>query len=144
MAQTINSTDEEGKVKVLFKTIMCPLGDSCTKVKKARWPSSSIKAVTQFGANCPYAHHFNELVFPETLNTKIAVTKHLIKNISSEAATDAKKRPFVPAGIIQKKHTKHIEKRDMDEKTKKLRAICEKQQDESLTSYIAEMKEIKA
>jgi hypothetical protein len=57
---------------VLFKTIMCPLGDNCPKVRKSRWPNSSIKSVTNFGAMCPYAHHLMELEFPETLKTKIS------------------------------------------------------------------------
>lgn len=61
------TVDDEGKEIVLFKTIMCPLGDSCSKVKKARWPNSSIKSVTNFGALCPYAHHLMELEFPETI-----------------------------------------------------------------------------
>lgn len=38
--------DLESKTSFMFKTIMCPLGDACPKVKKARWPSSSIKTVT--------------------------------------------------------------------------------------------------
>jgi hypothetical protein len=70
---TIISVDDE-KTTVLFKTIMCPLGDSCPKVKKSRWPNSSIKSVTNFGALCPYAHHLMELEFPETLVTKISAS----------------------------------------------------------------------
>lgn len=64
-AQTILSDDSS--CKVLFKTIMCPLKDECSKVRKVRWPNSSIKSVTNFGALCPYAHHLMELEFPETL-----------------------------------------------------------------------------
>ena len=63
--------DIESKTSFMFKTIMCPHKDDCAKVRKARWPSSSIKAVTKFGALCPYAHHLNELEFPATLETKI-------------------------------------------------------------------------
>jgi hypothetical protein len=44
------------KERYLFKTIMCPLLDRCPKLKKHRWPNSSIKTVTKIGANCPYAH----------------------------------------------------------------------------------------
>jgi hypothetical protein len=62
---------------VLFKTIMCPLGDACPKVRKARWPNSSIKSVTNFGAMCPYAHHLMELEFPETLQTKISASTQM-------------------------------------------------------------------
>jgi len=48
---------------ILFKTIMCPLKDRCSKVQKIRWPYSSIKSIVRFGANCPYAHHGMELNF---------------------------------------------------------------------------------
>lgn len=64
--------EDDPKTAVLFKTIMCPLGDNCPKVRKSRWPNSSIKSVTNFGAMCPYAHHLMELEFPETLKTKIS------------------------------------------------------------------------
>ena len=64
------------KERYLFKTIMCPLGDKCPKLKKHRWPNSSIKTVTKFGANCPYAHQMNELRFPEEYDSKIAVAKN--------------------------------------------------------------------
>ena len=67
----------ESKTSFMFKTIMCPLGDACPKVKKARWPSSSIKSVTKFGALCPYAHHLMELEFPATLETKINASESI-------------------------------------------------------------------
>lgn len=35
--------------KILFKSIMCPLKDNCSKVKKTRWPTSSTRSITQFG-----------------------------------------------------------------------------------------------
>lgn len=141
--QTINSVEDDSKTKILFKTIMCPLGDTCPKVKKARWPSSSIKAVTQFGANCPYAHHMMELVFPETLNTKIAVTQNRLKKAGDEVKTNAASKPFMPSGAILKKHTPHISDEDMKAKAARLRNISLKQQDDNLTTYFNEMKEIK-
>ena len=67
------------KTSFMFKTIMCPLKDDCPKVKKARWPSSSIKTVTKFGALCPYAHHLTELEFPATLESKINATASMTK-----------------------------------------------------------------
>jgi len=69
--------DIETKTSFMFKTIMCPLKDACPKVKKARWPSSSLKTVTKFGALCPYAHHLMELEFPATLETKISASSSI-------------------------------------------------------------------
>ena len=83
--------DQKGnKERYLFKTIMCPLGDKCPKLKKHRWPNSSIKTVTKFGANCPYAHQMNELRFPEEYDSKIAVAKNQIKAIQSSLGEKAK------------------------------------------------------
>ena len=53
--------------KELFKTIMCPYREKCPKDKRARWPKSLTSNVTPFGTQCLYAHHPNELQFPETL-----------------------------------------------------------------------------
>ena len=94
-ASTIVSADEDKKV--LFKTIMCPLGDSCPKVKKSRWPNSSLKSVTNFGALCPYAHHFMELEFPESLVTKISASSQMIKKARVQAAENKPQKPFYPA-----------------------------------------------
>jgi hypothetical protein len=58
--------------KVLFKTIMCPLKDKCSKIKKPRWPSTNIKSFTKFGEECPFAHHPMELNFPESIITKFS------------------------------------------------------------------------
>jgi len=52
---------------------MCPLGAQCPKDNRPRWPASSTKTVKSFGEKCLYAHHYLELEFPETLNTKIAI-----------------------------------------------------------------------
>lgn len=44
---TLSRDDPDEKAQTyLFKTIMCPLGDACSKVRKARFPKSSIKSVT--------------------------------------------------------------------------------------------------
>ena len=60
----------------IYKTIMCPLKENCSKVKMARWPSSGLSCTTKFGKECPYAHHPMELQFPETLKMRIASAKH--------------------------------------------------------------------
>lgn len=56
--------NEGDDFKNMFKTIMCPLKNECPKFKNLRWPSSSLKAITKFGKDCPYAHHPMELQFP--------------------------------------------------------------------------------
>lgn len=90
--------DIESKTSFMFKTIMCPLKDSCPKVKKARWPSSSIKAVTKFGALCPYAHHLMELEFPATLETKINASTSIQKHIKQAVGHEKHNAPFIPGG----------------------------------------------
>lgn len=85
MEATLQSADPDEKAQTyLFKTIMCPLGDACSKVRKARFPKSSIKSVTQFGAMCPYAHHYMELQFPETHQNKINATNNMKKNVMAK------------------------------------------------------------
>jgi hypothetical protein len=54
---------------------MCPLGDKCPRVQKIRWPYSNIKSISKFGETCPYAHHYMELQFPETIQSRINATK---------------------------------------------------------------------
>lgn len=80
----------EENSKLLFKSIMCPLGDQCPKDNRARWPKSGTKTVTPFGEKCLYAHHYNELEFPETLNTKISAINTMKKNIGRTAENEAK------------------------------------------------------
>lgn len=75
---------------MLFKSIMCPLGDQCPKDNRARWPKSGTKTVTPFGEKCLYAHHYNELEFPETINTKISAINTMKKNIGSTTENEAK------------------------------------------------------
>ena len=88
----------ESKTSFMFKTIMCPLGDACPKVKKARWPSSSIKTVTKFGALCPYAHHLMELEFPATLETKINAAASIQKQIKQAVEHEKAQGAFIPGG----------------------------------------------
>lgn len=73
-----NGVDEdagETDFRKIYKTIMCPMKDKCPKLIAQRWPSSSVKANTKFGANCPYAHHPMELQFPQTLQMRIDANK---------------------------------------------------------------------
>ena len=55
---------DEVDYRKIYKTIMCPLKEQCSRVKMQRWPSSSLKSTTKFGKDCPYAHHPMELQFP--------------------------------------------------------------------------------
>jgi len=121
---------------------MCPLGEGCPKLKRQRWPNSSIRSVTNVGAQCPYAHHLMELEFPESYSAKLACTKNQKKKAEIEATNMAIRTPFYAQGPIQKKHTKHIDEADFKAKTAKLRKICLDQQDTGTTTYFAEMKEI--
>lgn len=68
--------------KILFKTIMCPLKERCSKVQNHRWPISNIKTVKKFGENCPFAHHPMELNFPESIVSKLASSYSTIKSIT--------------------------------------------------------------
>ena len=56
--------DQAAHSKELYKTIMCPLHKTCPKDNRDRFPKSDISNVTQFGTQCPYAHHPMELRFP--------------------------------------------------------------------------------
>lgn len=66
-----NEDNDEVDFRKLYKTIMCPLKNKCSKVRFQRWPSSNIKSFSKFGKECPYAHHPMELQFPQTLTTRI-------------------------------------------------------------------------
>lgn len=87
---------------ILFKSIMCPLGDRCPKDNRARWPKSGTKTVTPFGDKCLYAHHYHELEFPETISTKIAAITHMQKKVGQLADKDVKaSHPFKPASSLK-------------------------------------------
>jgi len=95
--------DQQENAKLLFKSIMCPLGDQCSKDNRMRWPKSSTKTVTPFGRMCLYAHHYHELEFPETLTTKIAAIEAMKKKISKAAENEAKsgQDKFKPASYLK-------------------------------------------
>lgn len=95
--------DQQENCKMLFKSIMCPLGERCNKDNRSRWPKSGTKTVTPFGRMCLYAHHYHELEFPETLNTKIAAINKMKKGLASTAETEAKnvKGPFIPPNNLK-------------------------------------------
>lgn len=63
---------EEDATKAHFKTIMCPLGEKCPKLKRNRWPTSATRSVTKFGEKCYYAHHAMEIAFPEQLDVMLS------------------------------------------------------------------------
>jgi len=77
-AQTMVDTTKE---KILFRTIMCPLKEKCQKVKMQRWPTTNTKSFTKFGEECPFAHHPSELMFPESIGTKLSANKQIVKNL---------------------------------------------------------------
>jgi hypothetical protein len=79
---------------------MCPLKDNCNKVKKPRWPTSNTKSVTQFGEECPFAHHPMELRFPESIVTKLASSFQTIKNINNRMDSEKSHAIFKPAGRL--------------------------------------------
>lgn len=86
--QTLSSIEDQAlNSKSLFKTIMCPLVQTCPNDTRARWPMSSDKAVTQFGQKCPYAHHPMELQFPQTLTTKINAISNMQDSIRAQVDT---------------------------------------------------------
>lgn len=149
MAGDTLTVDEDGKdTTVLFKTIMCPLGDTCSKVKKARWPNSSIKSVTNFGALCPYAHHLMELEFPETLQTKINASKHTKDKLIQTVAQSKPLAPFKPSclnyksDLSFKKEKSDMDKQELKIKKAKLHKILKDNEDPNLTEYFKEMKQI--
>jgi hypothetical protein len=73
-AEGLNEEVDQSAMYSLFKTIMCPLKDKCSRIQKIRWPYSNIKTIQRFGEQCPYAHHAMELEFPETLDARIKAT----------------------------------------------------------------------
>lgn len=105
--QSINSSIEnDGDIqKVHFKTIMCPLIETCQNDTRDRWPKSSLKTTTQLGYKCPYAHHPMELVFPQTIKTKISAIDKMVAVLtdSKKGKDGGDKKPqtfFKPSGKI--------------------------------------------
>jgi len=44
-AEGIVDEEDQEDMHSLFKTIMCPLKDKCSRVQKIRWPYSNIKTI---------------------------------------------------------------------------------------------------
>lgn len=44
-AEGIVDEEDQEDMYSLFKTIMCPLKDKCSRVQKIRWPYSNIKTI---------------------------------------------------------------------------------------------------
>jgi len=91
-------TDLSKGEKILFKTIMCPLKERCSKVQNHRWPISNIKTVKKFGEHCPFAHHPMELNFPESVVSKLAASYSTIKSITQKIDEEKSRAPFKPTG----------------------------------------------
>ena len=75
----------------LFKTIMCPLANSCPAFSNSRWPQSKDPTTRRVGDACPYAHHPMELQFPETLGMRVKGNKtSMNRDINAPLKTFAK------------------------------------------------------
>ena len=82
----------------IYKTIMCPLKDTCPKLKKQRWPYTGMKSHAKLGKDCPYAHHAMELAFPQTINMRLAANEKLSKKDKNDAS---KQQDFTYSGQLQ-------------------------------------------
>ena len=100
LAQMTTVEEQVLHTKELFKTIMCPLILSCPNDTRDRWPKSSAKSTTQFGAQCPYAHHAMELQFPQTIQTKISAISKMQTAIRTAVDSQKPQQTFVPTGRI--------------------------------------------
>lgn len=78
--------NKEIDYRKIYKTIMCPLKDSCPKLKKQRWPYTGMKSHEKIGKDCPYAHHAMELAFPQTINMRLAANEKLSKTDLNDKA----------------------------------------------------------
>jgi hypothetical protein len=146
--------DMQENTKLLFKSIMCPLGAQCPKDNRQRWPASSTKTVTPFGRNCLYAHHYHELEFPETLNSKIEAIENMKVTAQKKAAAE-NFMPFRPAALLKDcagcnncnsckaKHDNDKKEKEAHENKKKYLATMKKAEDPETTKYIDEMRDVK-
>lgn len=154
--ETVEEMQEN--TKLLFKSIMCPLGDKCPKDNRARWPKSSTKTVTPFGRNCLYAHHYLELEFPQTLNTKISALTTMKKAAGANAQTKAKagKNDFIPASTLKdckgclncnfcrfKQQNAVLKPEEQKKINEKYQAQMKKREDPETVKYVDEMRELK-
>ena len=92
--------DQAAHTKELYKTIMCPLNKTCPKDTRDRFPKSSASNVTQFGIECPYAHHPMELRFPQMMTTQISAITKMQKTIRGETDSKKAQKAFIPTGRI--------------------------------------------
>lgn len=101
-AEGLNEEIDQSAMYSLFKTIMCPLKDKCSRIQKIRWPYSNIKTIQRFGEQCPYAHHAMELEFPETLDARIKATNKAKKECGNRIGSDTvTKKAFIPASSLK-------------------------------------------
>lgn len=158
--QEFHSVDDQANnVGFLFKTIMCPYRDKCPKDRRSRWPKSGLTNVTQFGSACLYAHHPNELQFPETLKIQMQSIKQTQKHVMAQAAEQKPAKPFAPAGPLvdcsggctdkQKCNTCRYRQANLlptpqqqSTLNEKMRKQREKYEAPHVTTYINEMRQI--
>lgn len=101
--QTQKNEEEEQKNQLLmFKSIMCPLKESCPKDQRLRWPASSIRATTQFGTQCLFAHHTSEIYFPQ-YSLAGGNKKSKIENLEKMKDTEAPANPWLPSGDVNQR-----------------------------------------
>lgn len=149
--------DQQENCKLLYKSIMCPLGANCNKDNRTRWPKSGTKCVTPFGRMCLYAHHYHELEFPETLNTKIAAIDSMKKGLTATAETEAKliKGAFKPPSTLSDctgchgcQYCKFRQKNQVlsgdaqKALNDKYAKVMRKAEDKNTTTYIDEMRDL--
>lgn len=87
-----------------FKSIMCPFKEKCQDDQRPRWPTSSTKNNTQFGSNCPFAHHPMELTFPEQALIKDQALKNKIKKVEDSVDKLHDNKTWMPSGQYQDKN----------------------------------------
>jgi len=103
-----------------------------------------------------YAHHYNELEFPETLTTKIAAIDAMKKKISKAAENEAKsgKDKFKPASSLQECYgcdkcnycifkKRNVSKEDQAALNERYLKQMKKAEDPETIKYIDEMRELK-
>jgi hypothetical protein len=141
--QTLKATLDP-QTKVLFKTIMCALGEQCPKLRRQRWPDSALKSVTNFGSLCPFAHHLMELEFPATLSSKIAAAESMKKQIKKSIDVDKPQKPFVPPSAHIDKLPKELSQAELKAKNEKLMKLMKKREGAEIAEYLKEMEDIKS
>jgi len=82
------------------KTMMCPLGDSCSEDIRPRWPNTNIKTISRFGSKCEFAHHVFELKFKNELQAKKKMLNQTLGELTKKLQGDVDKPPFNPGGAV--------------------------------------------